>query len=67
MNKSKSNLLSKKIREHCLNMSFNAKSSHLGSALSIADIIAVLYSDVLSVNYKMSKNRLSLFLQTCSI
>ncbi|MDB0032206.1 transketolase [Alphaproteobacteria bacterium] len=57
MNKSKSNLLSKKIREHCLNMSFNAKSSHLGSALSIADIIAVLYSDILSVNYKMSKNR----------
>jgi transketolase len=39
--------LAKKIRIHCLNMTNHANSSHIGSMLSIADIIAVLYSDVL--------------------
>jgi transketolase len=40
------------IRRSCLNMVHNANASHIGSALSIADIIAVLYEDVLNVEPK---------------
>jgi transketolase len=39
--------LAKKIRKHSLNMVYQAKSSHIGGALSIADILAVLYRSVL--------------------
>lgn len=41
--------LANKIRVHCLKMTHNAKSSHIGSCLSIADILAVLYGGVLNV------------------
>src|ERR1035437_5685196 len=37
------------IRRHALEMVCNARASHIGSALSIADIVAVLYSQVLRV------------------
>lgn len=37
------------IRRHSLRMVANAKASHIGSALSIADIVAVLYSHVLKL------------------
>lgn len=40
----------KTIRELALKMVTRAKASHIGSALSIADIVAVLYSEVLRVN-----------------
>ena len=36
--------LAKKVRKHVLRMTSTGKSSHVGSALSIADILAVLYS-----------------------
>jgi transketolase len=39
--------LANKIREHSLLMVHRAKASHIGSALSIADILAVLYGGVL--------------------
>lgn len=39
-----------KIRSHALRMVFAAKSSHIGSCLSIADILAVLYSETLSLD-----------------
>lgn len=42
--------IAKQIRCLSLAMVHRANASHIGSALSIADIIAVLYSDVLSVN-----------------
>jgi len=42
--------LAKGIRRLTLQMVTRAKASHVGSALSIADIIAVLYTDVLRVN-----------------
>ena len=42
--------LAKKIRQHALNMTSLGKSSHIGSILSMADIVAVLYGDVLNVN-----------------
>jgi transketolase len=40
----------RRIRAHALRMVFAAKSSHIGSCLSIADILAVLYSRVLRVD-----------------
>jgi transketolase len=40
---------SKLIRSYALEMVCNARASHIGSALSIADIVAVLYSQVLRV------------------
>ena len=42
--------LSKQIRELCLNMVHKAKASHIGGALSCADILAVLYNDILKID-----------------
>lgn len=42
--------LAKKIRINALKMVHNANASHIGSCLSIADIIAVLYEQILKVN-----------------
>lgn len=41
--------LARRIRRLSLEMVHNAKASHVGSALSIADIVAVLYADQLRV------------------
>lgn len=43
----KSERLANTIRQRMLEMVHRARASHIGSALSIADILAVLYSDVL--------------------
>ena len=40
----------KHIRQHTLNMVARAKASHLGGALSMADLLAVLFGRILSVN-----------------
>jgi transketolase len=40
----------KNVRRLSLQMVARAKASHIGSALSIADIVAVLYSDVLRID-----------------
>ncbi len=42
--------LAKKLRRHVVNMTNRGKSAHVGSTLSMADIIAVLYADVLNVD-----------------
>jgi transketolase len=42
--------LARFIRKHSLLMVHNANASHIGSALSISDIIAVLYGNVLNVD-----------------
>ncbi len=42
--------LAKKIRISALKMVHRAKASHIGSALSIADILAVLYGEVMHFN-----------------
>ena len=39
--------LAKRIRMHCVRMTARANSSHIGSALSAADLLAVLYGKVL--------------------
>ena len=48
--KSDTRLLAKHIRMDALKMVARAKASHIGSALSIADIVAVLYGSVLNVD-----------------
>lgn len=42
--------LAQRIRVHALNMTSRGGSSHIGAALSIADILAVLYGRVLNVD-----------------
>ena len=40
----------RQIRRHALKMVHAAKSSHIGGALSMADIVAVLYHDILNID-----------------
>ena len=42
--------LAKEVRKLSLEMVYNSKASHIGSALSMVDILSVLYSDI--VQYK---------------
>ena len=42
--------LAKKIRIHALKMTSSGRSSHIGAALSIADILAILYGGFLNVD-----------------
>jgi transketolase len=41
--------LARRIREHAVRMTSSGGSSHVGSCLSIADLLAVLYADILKV------------------
>jgi transketolase len=54
-------LLAKSIRKNALKMVHRAKASHIGSALSITDILAVLYGQVMRFNpvdqYDKSRDR----------
>ena len=47
--------LANNIRKHAVTMTSLGKSSHIGSILSIADILAVLYKSVLNYNSKDPK------------
>ena len=44
-----SKYLAKEIKEHALKMVHESGSSHIGSCLSITDILAVLYNDILNI------------------
>lgn len=48
-----SHQLARRIRVHALQMVHRAKASHIGSALSISDIVAVLYAKTLKVDPKI--------------
>lgn len=48
--KKKYEVFSKYIRSEILKISYLAKSSHIGSSLSITDILVVLYKDILKKN-----------------
>ena len=48
----KINLLANKIRIHAVDMTSSGGSAHVGSILSIADILATLYGSILSVDSK---------------
>lgn len=47
--------LAYKIRKHAILMTSSGKSSHIGAVLSIADLLAVLYSDFLKYDVKNPK------------
>jgi transketolase len=47
---------SQNIRELSLQMVYKAKASHIGGALSMADLLAVLYSDVLNLDPANPRN-----------
>lgn len=44
--------LARRVRSHCLSMTHRGKSGHVGSMLSMAEIVAVLYARVLRVEPK---------------
>lgn len=46
----------KEIRKLSLQMVFNAKASHIGGSLSMSDILAVLYNDILFIDPKNPSN-----------
>ena len=46
--------LASKIRIHALKMTHQAKSAHIGTSLSMADLLAVLYGTIMRVNPKNS-------------
>lgn len=47
---------SRQIRREALKMVCKAKASHIGGALSMADILAVLYSDILKIDPAVPKD-----------
>jgi len=47
--------LARKVRLHCLKMVHKGKSGHIGSMLSMADILPVLYTQILNVDPKEPK------------
>jgi transketolase len=49
-NSKKQRLLAKRIRQHVLRMTHLAKSSHVGTSLSMADLLAVLYKGILQID-----------------
>ena len=53
----KSEELAKIVREDVVEMAYLSKGSHVASALSIVDILAVLYNDILNVNPKNLKDK----------
>ncbi len=48
--KTDSHELALKIRKHVVGMIYNSRASHIASALSVADILAVLYADILRID-----------------
>ena len=44
--------LAKKVRKHVVQMTHRGNSSHVGSALTIVDILSVLYSETLNIDPK---------------
>src|SRR3954466_3510627 len=49
-NRSDPKSFAQQIRAHALRMVFAAKASHIGSCLSMADILAVLYTRILAID-----------------
>jgi transketolase len=52
-----SSQLARVIRQDVLRMAYQAKSAHVGSALSIADIVSVLYANVLKYDVKNQNSK----------
>lgn len=54
--KENSETLARRARAHALRMVFAAKASHIGTCLSVADILAVLYCDIMRVSPSQLNN-----------
>ncbi len=52
----KTHLLANNVRQHVVDMTNSGKSSHVGSALSIVDILATLYGRILNIDPKNPTN-----------
>ena len=50
--------LAYRIRKHAINMVHNAHASHIGGVLSCADVVAVLYSNVVAYDANNPQNPL---------
>ena len=48
----KTNLLAARVRKHIVDMTHRGGSSHVGSGLSIADILSVLYGEIMMIDPK---------------
>ena len=48
----RSKIISKKIREMCLKINHISQTSHLGSSLSISDIINIIFFEIINLNKK---------------
>ncbi|MDD3214864.1 MAG: transketolase, partial [Eubacteriales bacterium] len=55
MNYEKSKQLAYKVRRHALDMTSRGGTAHIGSIFSMADIVAVLYADVMHHDPKNPK------------
>ena len=53
--KKSTNTLIKNIRLNILKLTYKAKSAHIGSALSIVKILAILYNEILNITPKKTK------------
>ena len=50
--KKSTNTLIKNIRLNILKLTYKAKSAHIGSTLSIVEILAILYNEILNITPK---------------
>lgn len=46
----RSEALASRVRQHCVHMTHRGRSSHVGSGLSVADILSVLYAEIMRVD-----------------
>ena len=42
--------IARRIRRHCIEMTHRANASHVGSSLSAADLLAILYGRILRLD-----------------
>ena len=50
--KKSTNTLIKNIRLNILKLTYKAQSAHIGSSLSIVEILAILYNEILNISSK---------------
>ena len=50
--KKNTDTLIQNIRLNILKLTYKAKSAHVGSALSIVEILAILYNEILNISLK---------------
>ena len=48
--------LALEIRQHAIEMVHASHASHIGAILSVTDIVAVLYNDILNINPQNPKD-----------